>query len=339
MLRLTILLLFILPTSFVLADSLKFGSVEINEMEQGIWHVQFRYSENTNQLSSIALLIDPTCLRDSPKHQQSLSNGKDLQWFISCPTAQPTPLWLEVVGITAPGAQIYFHFTNKNGHQRKQLSTNGDFRWKLKPTKTNKKSLPISNYILIGISHIFSGADHLSLILLMLFMVSGRTSNIKALFQIITAFTIGHSITLGLASFNLISISQKSVELMISLSIVILAADLIRSSVRNPPINHPNSLHPMVLTLAFGLIHGLGFASALQTIGLPDDNKLLALFFFNSGVEIGQIAFIIFILAFIHLGKRILIFNNTLYLQTYTKLISLYSIGALGVAWSALRIT
>ena len=336
MLRL-VFILFIVPTSFSWGDVLKFGSVELNEIEQGIWHVKFRYSEKTDQLPNIFLLIDPACLQNSPQHKQSLSNGKDLQWFISCPISQPKPSWLEVAGITSPSAQVYFQFTDRNGHQSKQLSTNGHFRWEPNTTLNNKVNLPILNYVTIGIRHIFSGADHLSLILLMLFMVAGRSKNIKTLFQIITAFTIGHSITLGLASFNLISINQQSVELMISLSIVILAAELIRTSTKNIAINHDNSVHPVMLTLAFGLIHGLGFASALQAIGLPDNNKLLALFFFNSGVEIGQLVFIIFILAIIKLGQRIPKLNNKINIHIYTKLISLYGIGALGVTWSVLR--
>ena len=344
-------LFFALGSSFTWADTLKFGSVELDAIEQNIWQVQFRYSDKNDALSSTSLSIDPTCTQLSPQYKQSWQSGKSLQWTITCPISQPQPAWLEVIGLTDPAAQIYFHLTDHTGLQRNKLSTHGNFRWIPDTIFNEKKDLPVLNYLPTGIKHIFSGADHLSLIILMLFMVTGKNKNMKRLFQIITAFTVGHSVTLGLASFNLISIHPKSVELMISLSIVILAAELIRSSSErysnNLNINQGNNqsknqskhIHPAILTFTFGLIHGLGFSSVLQTIGLPDDNKLLALFFFNSGVEIGQVFFILTILTIINLSKRTQILGKTVPFKKYTQLVPLYCIGALGVTWSVLRLT
>jgi len=159
----------------------------------------------------------------------------------------------------------------------------------------NRASLPIPKepskwevillYIKLGIDHILIGVDHLLFVLGLLLLVNG----FKPLLLTITAFTIAHSITLGIATYEILSVPQPPVEAVIALSIIFLAKEYI--ALRNG-MSSLTAKHPWVVAFTFGLLHGFGFASALSEIGFPQKDVPLALFTFNVGVELGQLIFI-----------------------------------------------
>jgi hypothetical protein len=110
----------------------------------------------------------------------------------------------------------------------------------------------------------------------------------------ITAFTVAHSITLGLAVLGVVHVPQAPVEVTIALSILLLAAEIVR---RDRGAQSLTVRAPWAVALAFGLLHGLGFAGALIDAGLPAQDVPLALLAFNAGVELGQLMFIGAVLA------------------------------------------
>ncbi len=155
-----------------------------------------------------------------------------------------------------------------------------------------------SAYTSLGISHLFDGLDHIFFILGLLFCISGFINIIKT----ITAFTIAHSITLGLTVFELIKIPQGTVEALIALTIVYLALEITKKE---------NSIKsPWIMAFVFGLLHGLGFASALIDIGIANEKMLLSLLFFNIGIELAQIALIPIPLFLIFMFKKYNIDNH-----------------------------
>lgn len=145
-----------------------------------------------------------------------------------------------------------------------------------------------SNYTWLGIEHIWSGFDHLLFVFGLLLLVGGGSR----LFWTITAFTVGHSITLSLVTLGFFDYPVALVEFTIALSIFVLAVELTRTEKHDALWRNP-----WWLAGAFGLLHGMGFAGALVDTGLPQDNLPLALLFFNVGIEVGQIAFILVVLA------------------------------------------
>ena len=171
-----------------------------------------------------------------------------------------------------------------------------------------------SSYLKLGFSHLFDGLDHILFIFGLLFCISGLINIIKT----ITAFTIAHSITLGLTVFGLISLPQGTIEALIALTIVYLASEINR--------NKGSLKTPWLMAFGFGLLHGLGFAGALMDIGIANDKMLLSLFFFNVGIEIAQIALIPIPLMIIFISKK---FN---YFEITKILISL-CIGGMGFYW------
>jgi hypothetical protein len=134
----------------------------------------------------------------------------------------------------------------------------------------------------LGIFHILSGFDHLLFITLLCFIARQR------LIITITGFTLAHSVTLALASLGMVRLSVAAVEASIALSIVFMAAELIRADRQTLMWRYPFSI-----SAGFGLLHGFGFATVLRDIGLPEGQTVLALGAFNIGVEIGQLAFIV----------------------------------------------
>ncbi len=145
----------------------------------------------------------------------------------------------------------------------------------------------IQSYTMFGVEHILEGYDHLLFVLCLLIIAS----NLKKLLWAITGFTLAHSITLIISTLEIIRIPIVPVEACIALSIVFLAVEIAKHNKKSISYRYPVSV-----SSSFGLLHGFGFASALLELGLPQNDRLLALGFFNVGVEIGQLLFIGFVL-------------------------------------------
>jgi len=140
-------------------------------------------------------------------------------------------------------------------------------------------------YLILGIEHILLGIDHLLFVLALVWLVKGW----RRLIGTITAFTLAHSLTLAAATLGFVHVPGPPVEACIALSIVFVAAEIVRSRQGRPGLTERA---PWIVALTFGLLHGLGFAGALADVGLPQQAIPLALLFFNVGVELGQLMFI-----------------------------------------------
>jgi len=137
-------------------------------------------------------------------------------------------------------------------------------------------------YLQLGFTHIIPlGFDHI-LFVLSLFLLSPK---LKPVLWQATAFTVAHSITLGLAMFKVITPAPAIVEPIIAISIMYVALENIFS----PALKRSR----IGIVFLFGLVHGMGFANALDTMGLPQNAYLTSLLTFNVGVELGQLAVIV----------------------------------------------
>jgi hypothetical protein len=153
----------------------------------------------------------------------------------------------------------------------------------------------------------------------------------KVLITTITSFTVAHSITLIMASLDLLHLPSQPVEAVIALSIVLLALEAINFQKGKPSWT---LTYPWAVAFLFGLIHGLGFAGALAEIGLPQKSIFHALLIFNLGVEAGQLLFILFIISMYFVLNR---FGPKL-IYRIEKTVP-YLIGSVGCYWMIERIT
>ena len=166
------------------------------------------------------------------------------------------------------------------GADRSRVTVQGE------PTRFNV----FADYTRLGVEHISGGIDHLLFVFGLLLLARSR----RALLGLITAFTAGHCLTLALAALQIVSVPQAPIEVVIALTIWILAVELSRN------VGERDTLlrrRPWGMSFTFGLLHGLGFASALREAGLPFNDVPLALLSFNVGIEIGQLVFVCAVLA------------------------------------------
>lgn len=139
----------------------------------------------------------------------------------------------------------------------------------------------LATFVPAGIHHILIGPDHVLFLVGLLLLGGGGW----ALVRIVTAFTLGHSVTLSLAALNVVTPPATLVEPAIALSIVFVGADNLLVGTRGRDVR-------AWIALAFGLVHGFGFAYVLKEFGLPREALVWSLFSFNVGVEIGQLVIV-----------------------------------------------
>jgi len=183
-------------------------------------------------------------------------------------------------------------------------------------------------FVGIGVEHILLGFDHLCFVLgLLLLLLPEWRSVVVAL----TAFTVAHSVTLALSALDLVRLSPAPVEAIIAASVLLVAVEAARLARGRPP-GGPLPLsrrRPALVALAFGLVHGLGFAGALREIGLPAGGVVPALAGFNVGVELGQLAVVGAVLL-LALGVRRVV-PNWIALVRFP---GAYVLGTVAAAWT-----
>ncbi|WP_027578986.1 HupE/UreJ family protein [Bradyrhizobium sp. Ai1a-2] len=176
-------------------------------------------------------------------------------------------------------------------------------------------------YVNYGIDHILLGADHLLFVLGLIWIVGGGWRLVKT----ITAFTIGHSASLAAAAFGLIGVPERPLNACIALSIVFVGVEIVKQQRGEIGLT---ARYPWAVAFTFGLVHGIGFASALAGLGLERRLLPIALLFFNIGVEIGQLAFVLLVLALMWAHRRL-----DAVLPRWGDALPAYAIGSVSMFW------
>ena len=182
-------------------------------------------------------------------------------------------------------------------------------------------------YLELGIEHLLAGLDHVLFVIALMVLITDRWRLVAT----ITAFTIAHSITLALSTFELLQISQSAVEALIALSLLFMAVEMLSKT------SSLTANYPWLISFGFGLIHGLGFAGVLREVGLPDDAALWALLLFNIGLEIGQL---MVVAACLFLGFLIRYWRRKITAAdvSLSNLLPAYFIGPISVWWLLQRL-
>lgn len=185
-----------------------------------------------------------------------------------------------------PSLSTLIRYRGAKGQTHTAVLAPGETAWSLPDSE--RAGRVMGHYSLMGIEHIWLGVDHLLFLLCLLWIA--RTW--RRVLLTVTGFTVAHSITLGLSALEVVELPIAPVEAVIALSILFLAREI--------ALGRQDSLtwrYPVLVSSSFGLLHGFGFASVLAEVGLPQTEIPLALLFFNLGVEIGQVIFVLAVLA------------------------------------------
>jgi len=219
-------------------------------------------------------------------------DGVTERWAIRCERPL-TGMEIELVGLNAILGEAFVEFGSPNTHGWNTIVRRGSSTTRLGVGDTQGLETN-AGYFPLGIEHILSGFDHLFFVLALLLIVwrtrppYGGRAVAKTMLATITAFTIGHTVTLAAATLGLVRLPQAPTEFVISLSVLLLAVELARDDRSTLTMRFP-----WIVAFAFGLVHGFGFAGALAEIGLPPEGIAVPLLLFNLGVEVGQILIVL----------------------------------------------
>lgn len=296
----------------------------LKEIDPQNWQVQWKVPVRGDQMLSIYPQFSRCELSQRPQ-DTVFSDALVQRWQMACDEQGIAGLRVEIMGLRQTLTDTLVRIEYSDGAVATHL---------LRPNKPDfmvegeRSSGDVAKeYTILGIEHILIGIDHLLFVLALLLIVRG----VGLLVKTITAFTLAHSVTLGLAALGVLNVPGPPVEASIALSIVFLANELVK---QNQGQESLTSRMPWVVALSFGLLHGLGFAGALAEIGLPRGDIPLALLMFNVGVELGQLIFVAGALIVITLLKRL-----GHQWPRWVVQVPAYSIGSIAAYWCFDRIT
>ena len=294
--------------------------LEIETSGGGLAEVAWKTSRLRPRGSDIRPVLPEGCPALSEPQASEDEQSVTLLWTVDCLDGQG---WVgrrvAVSGLEATRIDVLVRVTLEDGRVVSTVLRAGEPEFVV-PARPSKGQV-LSAYIQLGFEHILGGPDHLLFVLGLILLVVG----VRPLVKTVTAFTVGHSITLSIVALGLVRVPSTLVEVLIAASVVLLAVELASRRQGKPSLLRRK---PWLMALFFGLLHGMGFAGALAEIGLPDDEIPLALFAFNVGIELGQLAFVAVILAAAALLRAPLARAPGWLLR-----VPAYAIGSLAVYW------
>jgi hydrogenase/urease accessory protein HupE len=299
---------FVLWASAAHAHELSMAELQVRELSRGEFALQWGASEKRAPSDSLKPLWPEHCKTEGNVlrcGEQGLSG----------------PFAMKGVGQRFSAALVKIHWLD--GQSRTYTLTSGQPTVNLYGAADDPRGwLDVATaYLVLGVEHILSGIDHLLFVIGLLFLVGFR----RQLLWTITAFTVAHSITLALGALQLLTLRPPPVEATIALSIMLVAGEALHQR------QTLSRRWPALVALLFGLVHGLGFAGALEEIGLPDNHVAVALLTFNAGVEIGQLLVLGVAFLMWHLLQRWPAFQRL-------RRPALYAIGSMAAYWTIARV-
>lgn len=273
------------------AHPLAFGRVELREDPAGRVQTAWRASGTAAELRALRVILPARCVAAGEPELAPFEDGIARVEHHRC-GASLAGETLRVEGLAGTEVQLVARFVRADGVSADAVLDAARAGWAI---PRGGGAGVAGRYVALGVEHIATGWDHLAFVLGLSLLVRGR----RALLAAITAFTVGHSVTLAVAALGVVRAPVAALEAAIAWSVVVVAraalAGAETSSGRVPP---------WTLAALFGLLHGFGFAGALAETGLPSGAVARSLVAFNLGVELGQLAFVALALAVARLAAR-----------------------------------
>ena len=268
------------------AHSLEFGVLRVQEHAGQDVMLTLRAGGREGQPPDLDLAITGPCALVGETRREAVSGVLVVHARATC-VADAT---IEVVGLAESGIRIAVNHARPDGTEAVHFLDPASPRLTFTRAVTPSTGELFMRYSALGARHLAYGFDHLMFLLALLLVVRDRRVRRarpgRAMVLTVSGFTFGHAITLTLVLFAGLSLPSAPVEFCIALSIVFLAAELLSAHVGL--LFH----RPWMVATGFGLLHGLGFAGALQQIGLPPSDRPLALIAFHVGLELSQLIFV-----------------------------------------------
>jgi hydrogenase/urease accessory protein HupE len=310
----------VLLPAVAFAHGLDPASLALRETGAGVFEVRWRASALRLPGANVQPLLPARCRRLGAGDAVDEGDRVTLRWTVDC---GPTGLAGETIGVEDLAvAKINALVTVERLDGEKVQAVLGPRSPALTVPARPRRADVVRGYVALGVEHILTGPDHLLFVFGLLLLVPAS----RLLVKTITAFTLGHSITLSAAALHLADVPSRPVEVLIAASVLALAVELARDGARPTLLRRS----PWAVAVAFGLLHGFGFAGALAEAGLPAGDIPLALLSFNAGIEAGQLAFVAAVLAAGVLAGR--------WIPARATRLAVYAMGILAAFWCFERI-
>jgi hydrogenase/urease accessory protein HupE len=276
-----------LAPSLARAHGLDPASLMLHETRPGLFDVRWRAAAFRLPGADVQPVLPARCHRVGSAEASEGLDRVTLGWTVDCGASDLTG---EVVGVDGlVQAKINALVTIERLDGERIQTVLGPRTGSLTVPARPSRLAVVQAYGALGVEHILTGPDHLLFVFGLLLLVSAS----RLLLQTITAFTVGHSLTLSAAVLGIANVPSRPIEVLIAVSVLVLAVELARDDERPTLLRR----FPWAMAVTFGLLHGFGFAGALAEAGLPAADVPLALVSFNAGIEGGQLAFVGAVLA------------------------------------------
>jgi hydrogenase/urease accessory protein HupE len=316
--------MFLLLAATAGAHEVRPGYLQLNETTADQFDVFWKVPARGDLRLGIYALLPDNCEETSRVVTRSVGGSYTDTWSVKCPSGlEGGSIYIDGLAATLTDVLVQIALLDGTSRVSRLTSAAPSFVVPAAPTWTQTAA----TYLGLGVEHILLGIDHLLFVLALLLLVRGW----RQVLVTITAFTGAHSITLAAATLGWVHVPQTPVEAVIALSIVLVAAEIVH---RERGVSSFAQQWPWAIAFTFGLLHGFGFAGALNEIGLPQQAIPLALLFFNIGVEFGQILFIVTVYVVWALSRRLLVGLP----KPITSYGPAYIIGTLAAFWTIERI-
>lgn len=287
------------------AHPAQFGSLRARESaaEPGLFAYRFEYSGDEAAPRGASIAWPEGCADVGEAEVRELPFGASVRGAIRC--TDDALREGGAIDALPSGVQVAVRVDRRDGSVVESVAQAAAPRFALSRADAAPERA-LGRFVALGVAHIAGGLDHLLFVAALVVLHPRRTrGDLLRLVGTLTAFTVGHSLTLALAVLDLVRVPAAPVEACIALSVVLVAAEAVRASDTSARPATLTSQRPWLLAGLFGLIHGLGFAGALRESGLEATSVAVALTGFNVGVELGQIGFVVLVLAALALAARI----------------------------------
>ena len=321
------MILFALATTAAVAHPLAPVLLDIDARGDGRYDVAWRTSvSSVARTANVEPMFDARC-RPVSTADTRLENGEALvsRWSLDCGVAGLAGTRVRIAAIDRAGINVVLRWRPRaaQGITSEHLldARRSSVVLSVEPVSRG----PLLDYAVLGAHHLAIGADHLLFLAGLMWIVRAWRARVLAL----TAFTLGHGVTFALATLNLVRLSPTLAETAIAVTLLLLGAEILRGQ-RPGWIGRA----PAAAALAFGLVHGLGFAGALRETGMPPADTARAVLGFHLGIEAAQIVFVLGLTGVTDLIQRLPSITPPAALVRH---LAAYGIGSIAAYWALER--
>jgi hydrogenase/urease accessory protein HupE len=315
------LMTFLVPSSLS-AHPMAPALLELTEIDGAIVNVLWKLPLKAPAGIAVAPVFPKHCPQTGIAESTVEATARVTRWQLDCGEAGLVGSTITIDDIASTKAVAVLRVMTIDGRSYTKILSADENQFEVPARQTWAQVF--FDYLVFGVEHLLTGWDHLLFVVALTLLVGVN----RRLILVVTMFTLGHSVTLSLAATGRLVYPQIITEIFIALSIVLALAAVLDAKASSVFVKRA-----WLMALLFGLLHGLGFAGALNELGLPQEEVPMALLAFNIGIELAQLGLIVVLLVIVRIWSL-----TGIPWQGWSRVLPLYGMGGLAAFWFWQRI-